>query len=118
MNTITINPREHDLRVNELRQKATRRSREGCLSDQEKLERLADVLELNHQAKELDEQWNRQWKRFYFLKHLHNSRTCGSFRWNSRWAWLPELSGMSDEEAVAEYGSDLCTKCVKSAPVA
>ena len=57
------------------------------------------------------------WTRFFFVQHLHNTTECSSFRWNTRIVWCPEISGLTEEEAVAEYGATLCTKCFKSAPV-
>jgi len=56
------------------------------------------------------------WNRFFFVQHLHNTTECSSFRWNTRIVWCPEISGLTEEEAVAEYGATLCTKCFKSAP--
>lgn len=56
------------------------------------------------------------WNRFFLVQHLHNTQYCSSFRWNTQIGWCPEISGLTEEQAVAEYGSDLCTICFKSAP--
>ena len=56
------------------------------------------------------------WNRFFLVQHLHNTMYCSSFRRNTQLGWMPEISGLSEEEAVAEYGSDLCTKCFTTAP--
>lgn len=59
----------------------------------------------------------RGWTRFFLVQHIHNTMHCSSFRWNTRIGWLPNVSGLTEQEAVAEYGATLCTKCFKSAPV-
>ncbi len=56
------------------------------------------------------------WNRFFYVKHLHNTTHCSSFRWNTQIAWCPEISGLTEDDAVAEYGATLCTICFKSAP--
>lgn len=56
------------------------------------------------------------WTRFFHVQHLHSSANCSSFRWNTRIVFVPEISGLTEEEAVAEFGKDLCTICFKSAP--
>jgi hypothetical protein len=66
---------------------------------------------------ELDAKEYTGWTRFYLVKHIHNTQHCSSFRWNTRIGWLPSVSGLTEQEAVAEYGATLCTKCFPSAPV-
>lgn len=39
------------------------------------------------------------------------------FRATTKVGWLPEVSGLTEAEAVAEYGAILCTICFPSAPV-
>ena len=56
------------------------------------------------------------WSRFFHVKHLHRSTYCSSFRWNTQILFVPELSGLTEEEAVSQYGETMCTICFKSAP--
>lgn len=57
------------------------------------------------------------WNRFFLVKHIHSSTRCSSFRMTTRVAWLPQLSGQTEAEAVAEHGAILCTICFPSAPI-
>lgn len=49
--------------------------------------------------------------------HLHTSLRCSTLHPRSRMGWATELSGRDAESVVAEYGTDVCTVCVPSAPV-
>ncbi|WNM69034.1 hypothetical protein SEA_TRIBLETROUBLE_93 [Mycobacterium Phage TribleTrouble] len=59
------------------------------------------------------------WLRFFLVPggHIHRSRGCSSLRITTRIGWLPNLSGETEADAVAEHGAMLCTKCFPSAPV-
>lgn len=57
------------------------------------------------------------WNRFFLVKHIHNTQHCSSFRPTTRVGWLPNVSGLTEAEAVAEHGATLCTICFPSAPV-
>lgn len=57
------------------------------------------------------------WSRFFLVKHIHSNTHCSSFRWNTRIGWLPNVSGLTEAEAVKEHGATLCTICFPSAPV-
>lgn len=64
------------------------------------------------------------WSRFYITKgskpHIHSSTLCSTCNKDGKrteFGWLPELSGLSEEEAVKEHGAILCTVCFPSAPV-
>ncbi|AKF15271.1 hypothetical protein SEA_SHEDLOCKHOLMES_94 [Mycobacterium phage ShedlockHolmes] len=61
----------------------------------------------------------RGWLRFFLVPggHIHRSRGCSSLRPTTRIGWLPNLSGETEADAVAEHGAMLCTKCFPSAPV-
>ena len=93
--------------------------------------RAADALQAHESAmqaviaarqviEELEEVWRThgQWNRFFMVPggHIHSSTGCHSLRITTRISWLPELSGESEAEAVATYGTVLCTKCFTSAP--
>ena len=96
-------------------------------SDSYVLNRLADVLADNHaqyldakSAYEVAAQDYEGWNRFILVPggHIHASAVCGSLRFNTKIAWLPELSGLTVEDAVTEYGEILCSRCFPDAPVA
>ncbi len=74
--------------------------------------------EARNAARELDESLYTGWTRFFLVQHIHNSMHCSSFRWNTRIQWLPDVSGLTEAEAVAEHGATLCTICFPTAPVA
>jgi hypothetical protein len=62
------------------------------------------------------------WSRFFIVPggHIHSSMecsTCNNGHEPTRFGWLPQLSGKSEAEAVADQGSLLCTICFPSAPV-
>ena len=61
------------------------------------------------------------WSRFFLVTntggHIHSGTNCSTCRWNTLFAWLPELSGLTEADAVAEYGEILCSICYPSAPV-
>lgn len=67
-------------------------------------------------ARALDKALYRGWQRFYLVEHIHASQHCSSFRATTRVGWLPNLSGLTEAEAVAEHGAILCTICFPSAP--
>jgi hypothetical protein len=68
-------------------------------------------------AIELDELLYTGWTRFFLVKHIHSSMSCSSFRPTTRVGWLPNVSGLTEAEAVKEHGATLCTICYPSAPV-
>jgi hypothetical protein len=57
------------------------------------------------------------WRRFWLVQHIHASQYCSSFRPTTRVGWLPDVSGLTEAEAVKEHGAILCTICFPSAPV-
>lgn len=57
------------------------------------------------------------WTRFFLVEHIHNSRSCHTLRPTTRIGWLPNVSGLTEREAVAEHGATLCTVCFPTAPV-
>ena len=62
-----------------------------------------------------------QWNRFFLVTnangHIHRSMQCSTCRWDTRFAWLPELSGLTEKDAVEAYGPKLCSVCFPTAPV-
>lgn len=70
--------------------------------------------------------WERQadytgWSRFFLVTnvggHIHRDMSCSTCFPTTQYAWLHELSGLTEAEAVAEYGEILCSVCFPSAPV-
>lgn len=61
------------------------------------------------------------WLRFFLVQnaggHIHSSMSCSTCRPTTRFGWLPDLSGKTEAEAVADQGPLLCTVCFPSAPV-
>lgn len=65
-----------------------------------------------------------RWSRFFLVNnnggHIHSSMdcsTCNKMGQLTSFGWLPELSGETEEQAVAAHGAILCTVCYPSAPV-
>jgi hypothetical protein len=62
------------------------------------------------------------WSRFFLVQggHIHSSMGCSTCNHRGRrtsFGWLPELSGLTEAEAVEAHGPVLCTVCFPSAPV-
>lgn len=49
--------------------------------------------------------------------HVHRSMSCSTTYPTTRFAWLPEYSGDSEENIVEDAGKRACSVCYKSAPV-
>lgn len=88
------------------------------------------LRELKGEITRLNHEFERRggWSRFFLVTntggHIHSSMNCSTCnKFTSRglsqtkFAWLTELSGQSEEQAVAEKGAILCTVCFPSAPV-
>lgn len=86
------------------------------------LEEMKDqMFDLEHNVNELEEEWRSDpWSRFFLVAnnngHLHSSRGCSTCYPTTQYLWCAEISGLEEEDAVAEYGSQLCTVCFPSAP--
>lgn len=109
-------------RANELKSQR-RSSRPEAFADRiarlgEKIEvATAEARPLAQAARDLDAKLYTGWTRFYLVQHIHNSPHCSSFRPTTQIGWLPDVSGLTEAEAVAEHGAILCTKCFPTAPV-
>lgn len=60
------------------------------------------------------------WSRFYLVTpkgHIHSSMYCSTCYDSTHFVWLPELSGLTEADAVEQHGAILCTVCYPSAPV-
>lgn len=63
-----------------------------------------------------------RWSRFYLVRnnngHIHRSMDCHTTFPTTQWGWLPQLSGLTEAEAVADQGEILCSVCYPLAPIA
>lgn len=98
-----------------------RMSAPGTLADYDAAVRaLADNrAEFNRLDAEYE---RRRWSRFVIVQHVHSGYWCvgGTVRRTSVRQWLPEYSGRSEAEAIAELAGQahiLCTHCFPNAPV-
>lgn len=61
------------------------------------------------------------WNRYFWVQnaggHLHTTTHCTTCFATTRFGWVTAVSGKSYEEVVEEYGTDVCTVCIPSAPV-
>ena len=62
-----------------------------------------------------------QWSRFFLVNnnggHIHSSMSCHSCNLRTQFGWLPQLSGLTEKDAVEAHGTILCTHCYPTAPV-
>lgn len=85
---------------------------------------MAALFEVTGQAERYEAEFTRRggWSRFFTVSggHIHSSTscsTCNKGRYATRFVWNPELSGLTEADAVAKLGPTLCTVCFPSAPV-
>jgi len=60
--------------------------------------------------------WTRAWLVDNTNGHVHNSMDCSTCFPTTRFGWLPQVSGFTEEEIVAQAGEKACTVCYPSAP--
>jgi hypothetical protein len=81
------------------------------------------LAQLDAQARPLNEEYSRApWSRFFLVTssaggHIHRDMNCSTCHPTTRYGWLPELSGLSEADAVHSQGPLLCSVCYPSAPV-
>jgi hypothetical protein len=78
---------------------------------------VAEANVFRARAEEIEGNEYTGWTRFFLVDHIHNSRACHTLRPTTRIGWLPNVSGLTEAEAVKEHGATLCTVCFPSAPV-
>lgn len=87
----------------------------------EQKERQAGIISAaEKEIDELEAIYNvKSWSRFYLVVggHIHAHKDCSTCHRTTQFQWLTALSGMTESDAVAEYGSILCSVCFPSAPV-
>jgi hypothetical protein len=93
-----------------------------------RFDKLAQIEGAQTDAKPLDAEFNRRggWSRFFLVTssngHIHSSMNCSTCHVTTAFAWLPDASGQTMADAIAErdkLGSAaiLCTVCFPDAPV-
>lgn len=94
-----------------------------CLSSLASVRQAVLALD-NGPGAVLDREWHRRggWTRFLLCTntngHIHNSGSCGTLYATTNLVRLPELSGLTEADAVRAYDTVLCSVCYPSAPVA
>jgi len=86
---------------------------------------VAELARIRADATPLHAEYDRRpWSRFFTVKqrngHIHDSMRCSTCNRNgsvTEFGWNPELSGLTEADAVAKLGPALCTVCFPSAPV-
>lgn len=81
-----------------------------------------EILRLRAEAQPFEAEYaTERWNRFFLVQntngHIHSSMHCGTCRWDTRYAWLPTLSGLGEDAAVEQEGPRLCSVCFPSAPL-
>ena len=83
----------------------------------------ADVDKHYEQYRKLDSQYT-GWPRFFLTNntngHIHSSMECSTCNHNGKrtqFEWLPELSGLNEQQAIHKHGPRLCTTCFPDAPL-
>jgi hypothetical protein len=88
---------------------------------------LATRFALWTEANELEAEYRRRpWPRYFFVVssagHIHSTAGgCNTCRRTTAYGWMPERSGQTEAEALADLGPHaeaLCSVCFPSAPVA
>lgn len=88
---------------------------------------MLDLFALRKEREPLSAEWTRRggWSRFFEVDnnngHIHSSMSCQTCNRNgkaTRFGWHPELSGLTEKDAVDALGPSLCTVCFPSAPLA
>lgn len=87
--------------------------------------RSAQLLYLAAAMQAYDNEYARRpWARFFLVRshngHIHSSQCCQTCNRNgvkTDMAWQPELSGLTEADAVKALGPILCTVCFPSAPL-
>lgn len=94
----------------------------GDMADKMEAARAA-VDEHYERYRKLDSQYA-GWSRFFLTNntngHIHSSMECSTCNRNGKrtqFEWLPELSGLNEQQAIQKHGPRLCTTCFPDAPL-
>jgi hypothetical protein len=87
----------------------------------------AEIAQITERESEISTEWCRRdgWTRKWLVTssagHLHSSENCPTCRLTTTFALWPDLSGLTEAEAIAalgRYADSLCSVCFPTAPVA
>lgn len=86
-------------------------------------EHMATARALQPRLEELNAIFEQhRWSRFFLVNntggHIHSTMGCSTCHPTTEFSWLPSVSGLTERDAVAEFGAILCTICFPEAPVA
>lgn len=81
----------------------------------------AEIAALDNEAFPYEAEYGtRRWRRFFLVTnnngHVHTSMECSTCFPETRYAWMPQYSGMTDEEIVERESYRACTVCLPIAP--
>jgi hypothetical protein len=75
---------------------------------------------LQNEIEEMEAEYT-GWSRVFLVTssagHIHRSMHCATCFPSTGYGWLPELSGLTEAEAVEAHGPALCSVCFSSAPI-
>jgi hypothetical protein len=83
---------------------------------------LRELAAIRGRMDALDAEYVRRggWARFFIVQnsngHIHTGMNCGTCRPSTSFGWLPDLSGLTEADAVKAHGPLLCSVCFPSAP--
>lgn len=83
---------------------------------------LEEIRDLYRSCAPYNEEFDRRggWTRAWLVDnkggHVHNTMECSTCFERTRFGWLPQVSGLTEEEIVAQAGESACTVCYPSAP--
>lgn len=103
------------------------RSREELDRDIERARAVLDradeeLAALHEEARPYNEEFTRRggWTRAWLVDntggHVHKTRDCSTCFERTRFGWLPQVSGFTEDEIVALAGEGACTVCYPTAP--
>lgn len=96
------------------------RSAQNALTEREVL--LGERAAIHAEIKPLNDDYlANQWSRFFLVQnhggHIHKDMYCSTCRPTTLYGWLPDLSGLTEKDAVEAHGPLLCSICYPTAPV-
>lgn len=83
----------------------------------------SEVARLSAESDVLDDEFDRRgrWTRAFLVDntngHVHSSMNCSTCHPTTRYAWMTDYSGGTEEAVVEDAGKRACTVCYPSAPV-
>lgn len=96
------------------------RNAQEALANREAL--LGEHAAIRAEMEPLHEEYAaKRWSRFFLVQnhggHIHKDMNCSTCRPTTEYGWLPDLSGLTEKDAVEAHGPLLCSICYPTAPV-